>query len=345
MKNDLDKLQLNLEYGQIIKFNNKYNILNPTDENFKKYGSRIKDSEIALPIFLLKFHGIEIKTSENFLKFKLEKNPKKIQSFFTKRQNIKRFINLDTPQNLDANEKKLINIFKKLNILPFPILLKDSKKKNDSKVSFNINEISKSLNISKVVFRNSTSLPLKNNHDVKILLFDDTVLKSTHYALVFNENSRSKKTNVRIHSSCLTGDLMGSQRCDCGYQLNTAIDYMNNNPSKGVIVYLNQEGRGLGIHNKIISYNIQETGWDTYAADKILGFSGDERDYKSAIKILKYLKVNNINLITNNPEKISSLNKNGIKVSQVIKIRPGVNKFNKEYMRTKKNIGKHLLNL
>jgi 3,4-dihydroxy 2-butanone 4-phosphate synthase/GTP cyclohydrolase II len=138
---------------------------------------------------------------------------------------------------------------------------------------------------------------------------------------------------------------MGSQRCDCGYQLNTAIDYMNNNSSKGIIVYLNQEGRGLGIHNKIISYNIQETGWDTYAADNILGFSGDERDYKSAIKILKYLKVNNINLITNNPEKISSLNKNGIKVSQVIKIRPGINKFNKEYMKTKKNIGKHLLNL
>jgi 3,4-dihydroxy 2-butanone 4-phosphate synthase/GTP cyclohydrolase II len=76
-----------------------------------------------------------------------------------------------------------------------------------------------------------------------------------------------------------------------------------------------------------------------------LGFSGDERDYKSAIKILKYLKINNINLITNNPDKISSLNKQGIKVTQIIKIKPGINKFNKEYMKTKKNIGKHLLNL
>ena len=131
MKNDLDKLQLNLEYGQIIKFNNKYNILNPTDENLKKYDSCIKDSEIALPVFLLKFHGIEIKTSENFLKFKLEKNPKKIQSFFSKHRDIKRFINLNTPQSLDVNEKKLINIFKKLNILPFPIILKDSKEKNN----------------------------------------------------------------------------------------------------------------------------------------------------------------------------------------------------------------------
>ena len=345
MKNDLDKLQLNLEYGQVIKFNNNYNILNPSDKNFKKYDKFIKNSEIALPVFLLKFHEIEINTSQNFLKFKLKKNPKKIQSFFKSQKNIKSFIDINAPQSLDINEKKIINIFKKLNILPFPIFLKDSKGQKNSIASFKINEISKSLNVSRIVFRNSTSLPLKNNHDVKILLFDDVVLKSTHYALVFNEKSKSKKINVRIHSSCLTGDLMGSQRCDCGYQLNTAIDYMNDNSGRGVIIYLNQEGRGLGIHNKIISYNIQETGWDTYAADNILGFSGDERDYKSAIKILKYLKIQDVNLITNNPEKINSLNMHGIKISKVIKIKPGVNKFNKDYMKTKKNIGKHLLNL
>ena len=344
MKNDLDILQLNLEYGQIIKFNNNYNVLSPSDENFKKYEKLIKSSEIALPVFLLKFHGIEIETSQNFLKFNLLKNLNKIQNFFSTKQDIKIFIDIKNPQALDSNEKKMIKIFKKLNILPFPVFLKNNKKRNIKDVSFDIDQISKSLNKSNIIFRNSTSLPLKNNHDVKILLFDDTVLKSTHYALIFNEKSKSKKINVRIHSSCLTGDLMGSQRCDCGYQLNTAIDYMNNNAGKGIIVYLNQEGRGLGIHNKIISYNIQENGWDTYAADNILGFSGDERDYKSAIKILKYLKINNINLITNNPEKISSLTKQGIKVSRVIKIRPGVNKFNKEYLKTKKNIGKHLLN-
>ena len=345
MKNDLDILQLNLEYGQIIKFDSKYNILGPSDENFKKYEKLFKNAEIALPVFLLKFHKIEIKTSQTFLKFKLLKTPKKIQNFFSTQQNIKKLIDINSPKNLDINEKKIIKIFKKLNVLPFPVFLNDNKSRKNSKFTFRIDQISKSLNVSKIVYRNSTSLPLKNNHDVKILLFDDIILKSTHYALVFNEKSKSKKINVRIHSSCLTGDLMGSQRCDCGYQLNTAIDFMNNNSGKGIIIYLNQEGRGLGIHNKIISYNIQETGWDTYAADNILGFSGDERNYKSAIKILKYLKINNINLITNNPEKINSLNKRGIKVSQVIKIKPGVNKFNKEYMKTKKNIGKHLLNL
>mgnify|MGYP001199395302 FL=1 len=345
MKNDIDILQLNLEYGQIIKFNSKYNILSSSDENFKKYKKLFKNAEIALPVFLLKFHKIEIKTSQTFLKFKLLKSPRKIQNFFSTSQNIKKHIDINTPKTLDKNEKKIIKIFKKLNVLPFPIFVKDYKSRKDSRFTFRINEISKSLNVSKIVYRNSTSLPLKNNHDVKILLFDDVILKSTHYALVFNEKSKSKKINVRIHSSCLTGDLMGSQRCDCGYQLNTAIDFMNNNSGKGIIIYLNQEGRGLGIHNKIISYNIQETGWDTYAADNILGFSGDERNYISAIKILKYLKINNINLITNNPEKINSLNKRGIKVSQIIKIKPGVNKFNKEYMKTKKNIGKHLLNL
>ena len=345
MKNDLDILQLNLEYGQIIKFDSKYDILGPSDENFKKYEKLFKNAEIALPVFLLKYHKIEIKTSQTFLKFKFLKNPKKIQNFFSTRQNIKKLIDINSPKDLDTNEKKIIKIFKKLNVLPFPVFLKGGERKKESRFTFRIDEISKSLNVSKIVYRNCTSLPLKNNHDVKILLFDDIILKSTHYALVFNEKSKSKKINVRIHSSCLTGDLMGSQRCDCGYQLNTAIDFMNNNSGKGIIIYLNQEGRGLGIHNKIISYNIQETGWDTYAADNILGFSGDERNYKSAIKILKYLKIKNINLITNNPEKISSLKKQGIQVSQVIKIKPGINKFNKEYMKTKKNIGKHLLNL
>ena len=111
MKNDLDKLQLNLEYGQVIKFNNNYNILNPSDKNFKKYDKFIKNSEIALPVFLLKFHGIEINTSQNFLKFKLKKNPKKIQSFFISEKNIKSFIDINAPQSLDINEKKIINIF------------------------------------------------------------------------------------------------------------------------------------------------------------------------------------------------------------------------------------------
>ena len=138
---------------------------------------------------------------------------------------------------------------------------------------------------------------------------------------------------------------MGSQKCDCGYQLESAIDFMSKGKVMSILIYLNQEGRGLGIHNKIISYNIQEKGWDTYQADNILGFSGDERDYKAAVKILKFFKVKKLKLITNNPEKIEYLKNNKINVEKIIKIKPRVNSFNKKYLVTKKIIGRHLLNL
>ena len=138
---------------------------------------------------------------------------------------------------------------------------------------------------------------------------------------------------------------MGSQKCDCGYQLESSIDLMSKSKEMSVLIYLNQEGRGLGIHNKIISYNIQEHGWDTYQADNILGFSGDERDYKVAVKIIKFFKIKKLKLITNNPEKIEYLRNNKITVEKMIKIKPGINQFNKKYLITKKIIGKHLLNL
>ena len=343
MRLDLDRLQLEFEYGQIVNFNDKSNVLCSSNENFKKYDRLIDKSEIALPVYLLKFHGFNIQTTEEFLKFKISKNPKDIQKFFKK--NISKIIDIDSGLKLNKFEKNIINVLKKLNILPFPIFIKKKIPGFKSHYPFNLKDIIKSLKKTEIVFRDSTSLPLKKNHDVKIMLFDDLILKTTHYALIFNEKYNTQNPLVRIHSSCLTGDLMGSLRCDCGYQLNSAIDFISKNKSKGIIIYLNQEGRGLGIHNKIISYNIQENGWNTYEADNVLGFSGDERDYSSAIKILKYLKVKKLSLITNNPEKISSLSKSNIKVSKVIKIKAGINKFNKDYLKTKKNIGKHLLKL
>ena len=188
-------------------------------------------------------------------------------------------------------------------------------------------------------------MPLKKNKNVQIVLFDDLVLRNTHYALIFNQNKKKPIPAVRIHSSCLTGDLMGSQKCDCGYQLQSAIEFMSKSKNMSILIYLNQEGRGLGIHNKIISYNIQENGWDTYQADNILGFSGDERDYKAAIEILKYFKISKLDLITNNPEKIEYLKNNKIKVDKIIKIKPGINSHNLKYLETKKTIGKHLLKL
>jgi GTP cyclohydrolase II len=342
MNEDVSRLHIELDYGEIVSFDNKYFTISTTEENFQKYSNLLVGSYISLPVFLLKYHKIDIDSPEEFLKFPLIKNPKKISEFFESKK-LTKFIDTDKYFKLNNSEKKILSIFKKLKILPFPIFLK--KKQSNTKFNFDINQINKSIKKSKIVFKDSANLPLKKNSDVKILIFDDLILKNTHYALIFNNNIKTSNPIIRVHSSCLTGDLMGSQKCDCGYQLETAIEYMSKSKKMGILVYLNQEGRGLGIHNKIISYNIQEKGWDTYQADNILGFSGDERDYKAAAEILKYFKIKSCDLITNNPEKIDFLRKNKIKVNKAIKIKPGVNRHNKKYLETKKLIGKHLLKL
>ena len=342
MSDDLNRLHIELDYGEVVNFNNLYYTFAASDENFVKHGKILLGSLIALPVLLLKYHGVHIKTSEQFLKFLIIKKPKKINDLLSNKK-ISNYVDVNKYSKLNSAEKKILSIFKKLNVLPFPIFLE--KKQYKLKFSFDLSKIKKSLNNSKIIHKNSTSLPLKRNPNVQIVLFDDKILKNTHYALIFNKNIKSTSPVVRIHSSCLTGDLMGSQKCDCGYQLESAIEYMSKNNGMSILIYLNQEGRGLGIHNKIISYNIQENGWDTYQADNILGFSGDERDYKAAVKILKFFKIEKCKLITNNPEKTEYLKNNKINVEKMIKIRPGINRFNKKYLVTKKIIGKHLLNL
>ena len=342
MSDNLNRLHIELDYGEIVNFNNLYYTFSASDENFVKHNKILLGSLIALPVLLLKYHGVNIKTSEQFLKFPIIKKPKKTNDLLSNGK-ITNFVNINKYFKLNSDEKKILSIFKKLNILPFPIFLK--KKLYRTKFIFDLSKIKRSLNKSKVIYKDSTSLPIKKNNEVQIVLFDDLIFKNTHYALVFNQKKYSSSPIVRIHSSCLTGDLMGSQKCDCGYQLESSIDLMSKSKEMSVLIYLNQEGRGLGIHNKIISYNIQEHGWDTYQADNILGFSGDERDYKVAVKIIKFFKIKKLKLITNNPEKIEYLRNNKITVEKMIKIKPGINQFNKKYLITKKIIGKHLLNL
>ena len=345
MVNKIETLLTKLEFGEVINFNNSYLIINPEDLNRGKVNKYIKNSYIAVAVSLLRFHGIEIKSNEDFLKFKIIRSFKNIHSFFSKNFKILNIIDLSSKSNLNLDEKKIVKVFKKLNLLPFPIFLNITQANKRTASFFKLEEIYKLLNQSKVIYKNQAFLPLKKNKNVKIYLFDDLILNITHYALVFNFDNKNTIPNIRIHSSCLTGDLMGSQKCDCGYQLDTAMDYMSKRKSIGILIYLNQEGRGLGIHNKIISYNIQNNGYDTYEADNILGFTGDERNYKAAIQILKYFEYKKFNLITNNPEKIYALKNNGFIINKIIKIKPGITKFNKKYLVTKKNIGKHMLNL
>ncbi len=152
-----------------------------------------------------------------------------------------------------------------------------------------------------------------------------------------------KPTLVRIHSKCLTGDSLTSLRCDCGEQLNLSLKKISK--AGGVLIYLNQEGRDIGLENKIKAYALQDQGEDTFQANESLGFPSDARDYSIAVEILKYLKIEKINLLTNNPDKIVQLEKGGIKVIKRIHLETKPNKFNKSYLQIKKKKMGHKLKL
>ncbi|MCL4421327.1 MAG: GTP cyclohydrolase II [Candidatus Thermoplasmatota archaeon] len=140
---------------------------------------------------------------------------------------------------------------------------------------------------------------------------------------------------VRIHSECLTGDVFSSQRCDCHDQLVHSLSYLGSQP-KGLLIYLRQEGRGIGLLNKIKAYSLQEMGYDTVEANLMLGFPADTRDYSFAVEVLKYFNLHSIKLLTNNPDKIEFLEKNNITVSERIPILTKPTPYDKFYLETKK---------
>jgi GTP cyclohydrolase II len=161
--------------------------------------------------------------------------------------------------------------------------------------------------------------------------------------VIFNRDTNMEKpVNVRIHSECITGDLFGSRKCECGEQLNKAMEIIGN--EGGIIIYLRQEGRGIGIINKLHAYREQEKGLDTIEANKKLGFEIDSRRYDVAIKILKDLKIRKIKLLTNNPDKISSLT--GAEFEEVVRVPLEIEpkSENLQYLKTKKfDLGHELI--
>lgn len=148
---------------------------------------------------------------------------------------------------------------------------------------------------------------------------------------------------TRIHSECLTGDVLGSKRCDCGNQLHKALKYIEKNGS-GILLYMRQEGRGIGLFNKLKAYELQENGFDTVDANRKLGFPDDMRDYKVAAEILKKLGVNSVRLMTNNPDKVDQVEKYGIKVSEREPIEIKSNEIDEYYLKTKVYRMGHKLN-
>ena len=165
-----------------------------------------------------------------------------------------------------------------------------------------------------------------------------------HFALIKGEWQEGEPVLVRVHSSCMTGDILGSKRCDCGEQLHKAMQ-MIEHEGKGVIVYMQQEGRGIGLMNKLAAYKLQEEGMDTVDANLCLGFKADERDYGCGAQILRSLGVQKMRLMSNNPVKRVGLEAYGLEIVENVPIEVTPNEYNLRYLKTKQNRMGHNLHL
>jgi 3,4-dihydroxy 2-butanone 4-phosphate synthase/GTP cyclohydrolase II len=180
--------------------------------------------------------------------------------------------------------------------------------------------------------------------EFQLCLYGNDKDDKEHLALVMGDVRNKENILVRVHSECFTGDVLGSRRCDCGDQLHGAMR-MIGEAKQGVIVYLRQEGRGIGLLDKLRAYNLQDEGYDTVEANLLLGHQADEREYDIAAAILDDLGVCAIRLLTNNPEKVESLRSLGVDVIERAPIQAPVHPENAFYLATKAHRMKHLLDL
>jgi GTP cyclohydrolase II len=178
----------------------------------------------------------------------------------------------------------------------------------------------------------------------KVIVFHNNLDDKEHLALIKGEPFGKENVLARIHSECLTSEVFGSLKCDCRDQLDTALERIQAE-KMGILVYLRQEGRGIGLGNKIRAYALQNEGFDTVEANEMLGFRDDQRDFAIAAHILKYLDIFSVRIMTNNPKKVESLLKNGIKVAERLPHEMSVTSHNAEYLQIKRDKSGHLLQL
>jgi len=180
--------------------------------------------------------------------------------------------------------------------------------------------------------------------EYQAVAFWNNLDKKDHAAFIHGEVFEREDVPVRVHSECLTGDAIGSLRCDCRDQLLGALEWIGQQEG-GIVLYLRQEGRGIGLANKIKAYHLQDSGYDTVQANELLGFRPDERDYAVAAHMLRSLHIKSIRLLTNNPAKVTGLKRLGVKVSGRIPLVVPPNAYNRPYLETKQRRMGHLLEL
>ncbi len=190
----------------------------------------------------------------------------------------------------------------------------------------------------------TTVIPTVYGGDFKAIIYESEVDYNQHVALVKGEWDENEEVLVRVHSECLTGDALGSERCDCGEQLHAAME-MVEQEGRGVIVYMRQEGRGIGFLNKMKAYALQDEGKDTVEANEALGFQPDLRDYGVGAQILRDLGIHKMRLMTNNPKKIIGLEGYGLVVAERVSIETKPTAKNVRYLKTKQKKLGHMLNL
>jgi 3,4-dihydroxy 2-butanone 4-phosphate synthase/GTP cyclohydrolase II len=184
--------------------------------------------------------------------------------------------------------------------------------------------------------RRVAAAALPTDHgDFRVIAYESVIDRETHIALVKGEIGDGENVLVRVHSRCLTGDVFHSSRCDCGPQLESAMDRIAA-AGRGVLLYLNQEGRGIGLSNKIRAYELQEQGFDTVEANERLGFKPDQRDYGIGVQILRDLGVRSMRLLSNNPRKLVGLEGYGLSVSEWLPLEIPASEHTRRYLRTKK---------
>jgi GTP cyclohydrolase II len=192
-----------------------------------------------------------------------------------------------------------------------------------------------------VEIRNAVSVPLRDGHRAWFVSFTGLAAGAEHFALRFGDIEANCEPLVRLHSECITGDLFGSLRCDCGQQLQKAIDLMQ--ATGGVLLYLRQEGRGIGLAAKLDAYLLQDAGLDTFAANRALDLPEDARDYGCGAAMLKAMNIRRIRLVSNNPDKAVQLARCGIQVVERLSAGTFLTAHNRAYLKAKVEISGHNL--